>query len=218
MNLNVEAKRLVAKIAASLVSHGDSLLVDTGTTTFEFVRCLFDKRSITIVTSDLSIATFADSNLPHAEVLMLGGALRKNHRYITGPITNETLSRIHVDKAFIACDSFHPDFGFTTEYMGNAEVKRQMLVQARESFMIMDATKVCEPSFIKFAGISDFTAVVSDYDLSGIFDQAIRAAGSATQLLVTGDNEHNVDYVPNITQRIPNPVIGLVGRQTSEHI
>ena len=73
MNLNVEAKRAVAQRAVEFVSNGDSLLIDTGTTTFEFVNALYDKRDITIVTSDLSIATFADSNLPHADVLLLGG-------------------------------------------------------------------------------------------------------------------------------------------------
>ena len=77
MNINVEAKRAVAQKAAEFVSNGDSLLIDTGTTTFEFVNTLYDKRNITIVTSDLSIATFADSNLPHADVMLLGGALRK---------------------------------------------------------------------------------------------------------------------------------------------
>lgn len=72
MNVNVEAKRIVAEKAAEFVSNGDSLLIDTGTTTFEFVNALYEKRNITIVTSDLSIATFADSNLPRADVLLLG--------------------------------------------------------------------------------------------------------------------------------------------------
>ena len=51
MNINVEAKRAVAQKAAEFVSNGDSLLIDTGTTTFEFVNTLYDKRNITIVTS-----------------------------------------------------------------------------------------------------------------------------------------------------------------------
>lgn len=218
MNLNVEAKRAIAKIAATLVSDGDSILVDTGTTTFEFVRCLFDKRSLTIVTSDLSIATFADSSLPHAEVLMLGGALRKNHRYLTGPITNDNLAHIHVDKAFIACDSFSQDCGFTTEFTGNAEIKRRMLLQSRKHFMLIDATKVSAPSFIDFAGIQDFTAIISDYDPQGAIGKSIEDAQASTQLLVASDqsiacNTEHGDK--NYSAKINT---GFIGRQTSEHI
>ena len=124
MNLNVDAKRKVAECAADLVMNGDSLFVDSGTTTLEFVRLLGSKHNITIVTNDLSIATFADSNLPHADVVLLGGALRKNHRYITGSIANDILSRLYVDKAFMGTDSFDVQQGFATEFTGNAEIKR----------------------------------------------------------------------------------------------
>lgn len=187
LNINVEAKRAVAKRAAALVSNGDSLLVDTGTTTFEFVRFLSDKRDITIVTSDLSIASFADSNLPHADVLLLGGALRKNHRYMTGPITNRTLGDLYLDKAFLATDSFHPDHGFTTEFTGNADVKRLMVARARVKIMLMDASKVRRPCFVRFAGISDIDAVVIDEDPGGALAGAIAAAGASTELVIAGD-------------------------------
>ncbi|WP_085831091.1 DeoR/GlpR family DNA-binding transcription regulator [Collinsella vaginalis] len=187
LNINVEAKRAVAKRAAALVSNGDSLLVDTGTTTFEFVRFLSDKRDITIVTSDLSIASFADSNLPHADVLLLGGALRKNHRYMTGPITNRTLGDLYLDKAFLATDSFHPDHGFTTEFTGNADVKRLMVARARVKIMLMDASKVRCPCFVRFAGISDIDAVVIDEDPGGALAGAIAAAGASTELVIAGD-------------------------------
>lgn len=187
MNINVEAKRAVAERAAQLVSNGDSLLVDTGTTTFEFVHFLYEKRDITLVTSDLSIATFADSNLPHAEVLLLGGTLRKNHRYITGNITNEVLGKIYVDKAFLATDSFNPKCGFTTEYAGNAEVKGLMLYHARERIMMLDASKVKEPSFIRFATINDFEVIVCDYDPDNVIADSIERDLSRA-LLVKADD------------------------------
>lgn len=183
MNVNVEAKRLVAERAARLVSNGDSLLVDTGTTTFEFVHFLYEKRNITIVTSDLSIATFADSNLPHADVLLLGGALRKNHRYMTGSITNDTLGRLHLDKAFLATDSFHPAYGFTTEFTGNADVKSLMLRRASERIMLMDATKARQPSFIRFADISDLDVIVTDFDPDGVLAAAIERSGAPVRLM-----------------------------------
>lgn len=217
MNINVEAKRAVAERAAALVSNGDSLLVDTGTTTIEFVRCLYSKRNITIVTSDLSIATFADSNLPHADVLLLGGALRKNHRYITGTITNEILGKLYLDKAFLAADSFNPDFGFTTEFTGNADVKAAMLRRSRQHFMLMDASKVREPSFIRFAELDDFDAVVMDEDPKGVVAGAIHDRGLPTRLILTSEEDGPLpDDVLIGVQDEEN--IEDIGRQTGSHV
>lgn len=219
MNLNVEAKRAVARVAADLVTNGDSLLVDTGTTTLEFVRSLYEKRSITIVTSDLSIATFADSNLPHAEVLLLGGVLRKNHRYITGSITADILSRIHVDKAFLACDSFHPDCGFTTEFTGNAEVKRLMLKQSHEHFMLMDASKVRRPSFIEFARPDDLMAIITEADPQGAIAGAIEKSGARCALLLANEGRIAEDEARAVERSVDERTDGeAIGRQTTRHV
>lgn len=187
MNLNVEAKRKVAQCAAELVSNGDSLFVDSGTTTLEFVRLLGSKHDITIVTNDLSIATFADSNLPHADVVLLGGALRKNHRYITGPIANDILGRLYVDKAFMGTDSFDPQQGFATEYTGNAEIKRGMLAHSNRHIVLMDITKLRQPSFISFAGISDFDVIVMDEDPDGTMAQAVESARTHARLVIADE-------------------------------
>lgn len=213
MNINVEAKRIVAGKAAEFVSNGDSLLIDTGTTTFEFVNTLYDKRNITIVTSDLSIATFADSNLPHADVLLLGGALRKNHRYMTGSITNEILGRLHLDKAFVATDSFHEEYGFTTEYTGNADVKRLMLRRAKERFMIMDASKVRPPSFIQFATVNDFDTIITDYDPNGVLARAIADNGAHARLIEAAEEDFARDRANS-----DKDTLLMIGRQTDGHV
>lgn len=215
MNINVEAKRAVAERAAEFVSNGDSLLVDTGTTTFEFVHFLYDKRDITIVTSDLSIASFADSNLPHADVLLLGGALRKNHRYMTGSITNRTLGDLYLDKAFLATDSFHPDHGFTTEFTGNADVKRLMVARAGVKFMLMDASKVRRPRFIRFAEISDIDTVVIDRDPDGALAGSIAAAGASTELVIARGGvplEHVTSFLTEEDDMRGRQLTGHVGR------
>lgn len=213
MNVNVEAKRIVAEKAAEFVSNGDSLLIDTGTTTFEFVNALYEKRNITIVTSDLSIATFADSNLPHADVLLLGGALRKNHRYMTGSITNEILGRLHLDKAFVATDSFHEEYGFTTEFTGNADVKRLIIRRAKERFMIMDASKVRPPSFIQFATVNDFDTIITDYDPDGVLARAIADNGAHARLI-----EAKPERSARESVRTDSSESFAIGRQVDGHV
>jgi DeoR family transcriptional regulator, fructose operon transcriptional repressor len=187
LNKNVEAKRSVAERAAQFVEDGDSILVDTGTTTFEFVCCLTEFRKLKIVTHDLSIATFAGANLPNAEVMLLGGVLRRDRQYATGLITNTVLDKVNADKAFLATDSFHPDYGFTADNEGNAEVKTHMLENAREHYMLMDASKVRRPDFIRYADVHDFDAILTDYDPGGALASSIRDLNAKTRLITTDD-------------------------------
>lgn len=214
LNLNVEAKRAITERAASFVHDGDSLFVDTGTTAFEFVHFLYDKRDITLVTSDLSIASFADSSMPHANILVLGGTLRKNHRYITGPITTEIMGRLRVDKAFLAADSFTPGFGFSTQFTGVAEVKGMMLKQSREHFMMMDASKVHDPCFMRFAQLTDFQTIIMDYDPSSAVSRELTRTGSEAKLILTGPSPDGKRALPLKTRNAE----GLIGREGHTHI
>ena len=185
MNSNVEAKLSIARRAAEFVADGDSLFVDTGTTTLEFIKCLCDKREITIVTNDLAIAMFADSSLPNADVLLLGGVLRKNHRYITGTLTKRNLESIFADKAFLATDSFTPGRGFTTEYMANADTKYGMIAHATKRFMLMDSSKVRPSCFLKFADLDDFDFLVTDCDRNGVLRRECEHGDCSVEIIET---------------------------------
>ncbi|MFR3877275.1 MAG: DeoR/GlpR family DNA-binding transcription regulator [Collinsella sp.] len=87
INVNVAAKQAIAQSAIELVNDGDTLLVDSGTTALEFVRLLDQRDGITVITADITIADYIDESMPSVDVVMLGGALRKGHRYLYGPLT-----------------------------------------------------------------------------------------------------------------------------------
>lgn len=221
MNLNVEAKRIIAQRALQFVDQGDSLFVDSGTTTLEFVRALYSKPNITIVTNDLSIATFADSNLPHADVILLGGALRKNHRYITGSIANSILDTLSLDKAFMGTDSFDHTQGFATEFTGNAEIKRGMLAHSKSHIMLMDATKVRTPSFMSFAGVEDFDVIVMDEDPDDTVYEAIEGSRSHALLITSDAPRSGMPAGGNDLLGVPTKERGSrsgLGRQTDVHV
>lgn len=188
VDVNVDAKRIIAQRAAQLVTPGDALFVDSGTTTLEFVRMQCNKPDITIVTNDLPIALFADTHLPRADVLLLGGNIRKNHRYVTGAIACGILDTLALDKAFLATESFDPEQGFTTECPDNAELKYGMLNHAKRRIMLMDATKLRQPSFMRFATLEDIDAVVMDYDPDGIMARSIERAKASVLLVAQGDS------------------------------
>ena len=127
VNVNAEAKRTIAREAVRLVSDGDSILVDSGTTALEFVRALAPLADVTVFTADLTVADVIDRSLPAVNVILLGGSVRKGHRYLSGPLTIRSLEMLHPDCAFVCPTSFVPGRGFMTNYAQMAEVKERFL-------------------------------------------------------------------------------------------
>lgn len=172
INVNVAAKQAIAQSAMELVNDGDTLLVDSGTTALEFVRLLDQRDGITVITADITIADYIDESMPSVDVVMLGGALRKGHRYLYGPLTMQALQMVHADLAVMCPGAFVPDCGFTTDFPQMAETKAAMIGAARNSMVLMDASKVDGRGMYRFAQLADVDAIVMDNDPNGIVESS----------------------------------------------
>lgn len=184
VNVNVEAKRAIARGAAMLVDDGDSIMVDSGTTSLELVRALAHKRDLTIVTCDLTVADFVDSSLPGAEVVMLGGHLRKGHRYTSGPLAVAALGLLHPDKAFVCPTAYAPGHGLLTNNREMAELKTAILGCASLTYVLMDASKVGARGLMVFGQVTSADAVVMDKDPQGLV--AADVEGTSTRMVLAG--------------------------------
>ena len=176
INVNVAAKQAIAQSAIELVSDGDTLLVDSGTTALEFVRLLDQRDGITVITTDITIADYIDESMPSVDVVMLGGALRKGHRYLYGPLTMQALQMVHADLAIICPGAFVPGCGFTTDFPQMAETKTAMIAAARRGVALMDASKVNGRGMYRFAELADVDTIVMDRDPEGAVATSIAEA------------------------------------------
>lgn len=182
--INADAKEAIGRAAAGFVSDGDVVIADIGTTSFSFVQQLTDKRDITIITGDLAIANYVNYNLPSADVLLLGGILRKGHLYTAGSLTLDSMSKLYADKAFVGADGFHPDRGFTVKHDFSVSIKQRYLANARQRFMLLDASKLGTTSFFQFASLSDFDVLVMNGDPQGEMGRAISEAHDGPELVL----------------------------------
>ena len=186
INVNVAAKQAIAQGAIELVSDGDTLLVDSGTTALEFVRLLDQRDGITVITADITIADYIDESMPSVDVVMLGGALRKGHRYLYGPLTMQALQMVHADLAIMCPGAFVPGCGFTTDFPQMAETKTAMIAAARKSVALMDASKVNGRGMYRFAELTDVGTIVMNRDPDGSIATSIAEttdAGAPTLVL-----------------------------------
>ncbi|QUC03847.1 MAG: DeoR/GlpR transcriptional regulator [Coriobacteriaceae bacterium] len=172
MNVNVEAKRLIAERAAEFVQDSMSVLVDTGTTGLALVRALRERRGLMIITADLTIADYVDRSLPESDVFLLGGKLRKGHRYVTGPATVRALSTLHPDISFVCPTAYSSQNGFATNFEGMAQLKQAFLKCAAVTYVMMDAEKINAPGLFSFGFPKDADAIICDSDPIGIMADA----------------------------------------------
>ncbi len=156
-----EEKKIIARKALSCIEDGDTIILDTGTTTTELARILDKKKNITIVTNDLNIAAILEETDNH-EVLVIGGLLRKGFHCTINHGTASLLGALSVDKAFMGANSFSLERGASTPNLSHAEMKQQMITIASRVIVLCDHRKLETDSFMNFAVSDDIDLLITD--------------------------------------------------------
>ncbi len=151
---NIEAKRTIAQMASDMITDGDQVFLDSGTTCFEMTPFLRSKRSLSIIVN--SIRTGQELYTPSLNVLMLGGQYRPERMDTVGPMAAEVLDRLRGYRAFLGTDGISKDFGLTSVDIDSAHIFTLAARNARECILLADSSKFDQPSLYK---ISDFTSI-----------------------------------------------------------
>jgi DeoR family fructose operon transcriptional repressor len=162
----INEKRRMAAYAETLIDDGDTVLLDTGTTTMELAKLLTSKRNLTIVTNDIRISLFMEENTD-ASIFLLGGMLRRNFHYTIGMSTVQQVSGLNVDKAFIATNGICAEKGFTTPALDLADIKKAMIAAATMVVFMADSRKLGRVTFAQFAELGDADRLITDNGADG---------------------------------------------------
>jgi len=163
-----EEKRRIGRAAAELVEPGDTIFVNSGTTTTQFVRALRERPGLgglTVVTNNLSAVLEAREG--GWEAILVGGSFRPISNSVVGRFAVETLRQIYAAKAFLGVDGISLKFGCTTPISGEAEVARQMIEHTRGSVVIVaDHSKWSVVSNFPVASFDEIDVLVADSGLA----------------------------------------------------
>jgi DeoR/GlpR family transcriptional regulator of sugar metabolism len=148
-------KERLGRAASRFVEQGEALFVDSSTTAYFAVRGLLDAgRRMTVLTNSLPVMELmAQSDDGQAELIGLGGSLRKQTRSFVGPATIATIERHFADKLLFSVNGFAPDGVLTEADPLEAEVKRAMVGRSAASILMLDGSK------FERAGLSAITDV-----------------------------------------------------------
>ncbi|NIF47850.1 DeoR/GlpR transcriptional regulator [Enterobacter sp. Ap-1006] len=160
-SLKTSAKVKIARKGAELISAGQVVMIDGGTTTSELIACLPDDLRITVVTHSPSVA-LGLVDKPFIEVILIGGRLYKHSIVTVGAAAIEGISNIHADIFFMGATGIHPEAGLTTGDYEEACIKRAFSGRAAETVVLASPEKINTASSFVIGDIGLINTVVID--------------------------------------------------------
>jgi DeoR family transcriptional regulator, fructose operon transcriptional repressor len=154
-------KKAIAMEAVKFIENGESILLDSGTTTFYLAKELRHFTSLQVVTNSIPCANEL-KDVPGIEIVLCGGFLRSETLALVGPFADMCLSKIHVDKSFIATNGVNVESGLTTPNLNEATTKKHMIENSKKVFLVTDHSKIGQVSFAKFGDIHDVDYLITD--------------------------------------------------------
>jgi DeoR family transcriptional regulator, aga operon transcriptional repressor len=173
--LHRSEKLRIAEAAARLVRPGQVIILDSGTTTTAVARATRDISNLTVITNAVNIA--AELAGTRVEVILTGGALRKNSFSLVGPLAEDSLRHVSADLLFLAVDGFDVRYGLTTPNQLEARVNRVMMESAKTTVVVCDSSKFGKRSLSLIAPTSAVHHAITDRNISSKDLRTLREAG-----------------------------------------
>jgi DeoR family transcriptional regulator of aga operon len=177
-SLHQGEKARIAAVAAAMIRDGETILLDSGSTTGEIARQIrtLQLDGINVITNALNIAVTL-AHAPNVRVVMLGGVLRPNSYSLSGPQAEQALAGLQADILFLGVDSLDPDVGLMTPHVLEAQLNAQMIRSARRVVAVADSSKLLRRNLSVIAKVEQIHTLVTDDGASPEIVAALRGRG-----------------------------------------
>ncbi|KQT46256.1 hypothetical protein ASG43_11540 [Aureimonas sp. Leaf454] len=175
MQVNRDAKRAIASMAASVIRDGDSLILNSGTTTTYLAEALAAHSRLVVVTNSAEIACRLASRNGN-RVFMIGGELSGDDAAAFGPAALDFLRQFEVHFAFLAVGGITLRGDLMDFHLFEAELSRAAMAQAQEVWLLADASKFGREAPVRVCELSEIDAVVCEVDPPPAFLKQCREA------------------------------------------
>lgn len=174
----------IAAAAAEMIRDGETVILDSGTTTAEIAKQIRTLKlaSINVITNALNIAVLL-ANCPHVNVIIPGGVLRQKSFSLSGPQAEQALSTLHADVLFLGVDSLDPQIGLMTPYVLEAQLNAQMIRISQRVVAVTDSSKLLRRNLSVIAPVDQMDVLITDSGADAACIDAIRAQGVDVRLV-----------------------------------
>jgi len=163
---NMDKKELIAAKCLEYIENGDTIILDSGSTTTEIAKKLKGNRHLTVITNALNIALMLGAE-PDIEVIMTGGEFKPPTLSLTGQKAADFFKGINIQKLFLATAGLSLKSGLTYPSISDLVVKKAMIDAAETTYLVADSTKFGKSAFASLGALSLINYVITD---SGVED------------------------------------------------
>jgi DeoR/GlpR family transcriptional regulator of sugar metabolism len=158
---HMEMKKAIASRAAAMVRDGDTLFINSGTTTFFTAVELKQRKNLNIVTNSISVAVEL-GGLPTFRVILLGGDISAQYSFTYGEDVKEQIARYRANWAILSVDGVNPGTGITTYHAEESVIDRIMTERAEKTLIVADSAKLGRESFSRISAFNSGTVLITD--------------------------------------------------------
>jgi DeoR/GlpR family transcriptional regulator of sugar metabolism len=175
-------KDRIGQAGASLVSHGDAIILDSSSTALAIARHLKRYRDLTLLTNSLVIA-YEMLDAPGVTVVMPGGTVRRDMASLIGGNGLEMFSKFNIQIGFFGVHGITLAEGLTDVSVGETEVKRPLVAMCHQVVAVLDATKWGRVGLASFADMKIVHCVITDINAPADLVEQVRALGIQVMLV-----------------------------------
>ncbi|MGY5846133.1 transcriptional repressor AgaR [Salegentibacter sp. HM20] len=159
--INLDIKRRIGKKAISLINEEDSIILDSGTTTFEITNNLGGFERLTVISNALDIVNNL-AQYKNLEVFMPGGYLKEFSMSLVGPMAERNLRQLYCNKLFLGVDGIKTGHGIFTHHMEEAYLNQLMIEIAEEVIVVADSSKFEKSGLAFICSFDKVNTIITD--------------------------------------------------------
>src|SRR6478609_10831061 len=158
---NMDKKEAIARKCLEFIESGDTIILDSGSTTTEIAKKLKGLKDLTVITNALNIALMLGAE-PGIEVIMTGGEFKPPTLSLTGQKAADFFKGLNVQKLFLATAGISLKSGLTYPSISDLVVKKAMIEAAETTYLVADSTKIGKSAFASLGALSLIDYIITD--------------------------------------------------------
>lgn len=161
---NLEKKAVIAAKCMEYIENGDTIILDSGSTTTEIAKQLKGLKKLTVITNALNIALILGAE-PGIDVIVTGGEFKPPTLSLTGQKAADFFKGLNVQKLFLATAGISLKSGLTYPSISDLVVKKAMIEAADITYLVADSTKMGKSALASLGALSLIDYIITDPDI-----------------------------------------------------
>lgn len=169
-------KEELAKVAQQFILPGDTIFLDSSTTTFCLAKRIKQMSGVTVITNSLRVLNEL-SGCDKLKVISVGGVLSSNLSFVGGITEDNILQNFFATKMFFSSKGVTKDAGILDSNEQESHIKSAVFRNCKQKFYICDDTKIGQVGFIKLAPLEEIDTFITNAALDQQWQDTLQECG-----------------------------------------